>query len=119
MGVQSTHNLCFEKKYEKYQNFYLIFFPFLVVNFSIYLNRRIFVMVIRLRSSIGLLLLAHGVRVLYQLWASHMMLKVRKLPPEQRGPRSACTDVQSGLSILCSSTYSTVFHYENTPIQIY
>ena len=22
----NTHNLCFEQKYEKYQNFYLIFF---------------------------------------------------------------------------------------------
>ena len=28
---------------EKYQNFYLKTFSFLVVNFSIYLNRRVFV----------------------------------------------------------------------------
>ena len=34
----NTHNLCFEKKYEKYQNY------FLVVKFSIYLNRHISVM---------------------------------------------------------------------------
>ena len=40
----STHNLCFEKKYEKYQNFYLKAFSFLVVIFSVYLNRRVFVM---------------------------------------------------------------------------
>ena len=42
----SAHNLCFEKKYEKYKNFfiYLNFFPFLVVKFSIYLNRLVFVM---------------------------------------------------------------------------
>ena len=40
----STHNLCFEQKYEKYQNFYLKTFSFLVVKFSIYLNRRVFIM---------------------------------------------------------------------------
>ena len=48
----STHNLCFEQKYEKYQNFfYLIFFFFfffffhiLVVKVSEYLNRHVFVM---------------------------------------------------------------------------
>ena len=32
----STHNLCFEQKYEKYQNFYLKILQFLVVKFSIY-----------------------------------------------------------------------------------
>ena len=46
--LTSTHNLCFEKKYEKYQNFYLetfsFNFQFLVVKFSVYLNRDIFVM---------------------------------------------------------------------------
>ena len=43
----STHNLCFEQEYEKYQNFYLfLFFPFLVVKFSIYLNKRFFVLVL-------------------------------------------------------------------------
>ena len=41
----STHNLCFEQKYEKYHNFYLEIFPFLVVKFLIYLNRRVFVMI--------------------------------------------------------------------------
>ena len=40
----SIHNLCFEKNYEKYQNFLSENFPFLVVKFSIYLNRRVFVM---------------------------------------------------------------------------
>ena len=34
-----------EQKYEKYQNFDLKIFIFLVVKFSIYLNRRVFVMV--------------------------------------------------------------------------
>ena len=36
--LTSTHNLCFEQKYEKYQNFYLKIFILLVVKFSIYLN---------------------------------------------------------------------------------
>ena len=40
----STHNLCFEQKYEKYQNFLSENFPFLVVKFSIYLNRGVFIM---------------------------------------------------------------------------
>ena len=43
--LMSTHKLCFEQKYEKYQiftkNFPLIFFSFFV-KFSIYLNRLIF-----------------------------------------------------------------------------
>ena len=37
--LTSTHNLCFEKKYEKYLNFLSENFPFLVVKVSIYLNR--------------------------------------------------------------------------------
>ena len=40
----STHNLCFEPKYEKYQNFLSENFHFLVVKFSVYLNRHAFVM---------------------------------------------------------------------------
>ena len=43
----STHNLCFEQKYEKYQISCLkIFLFFLVVKFSIYLNMHVFVMCI-------------------------------------------------------------------------
>ena len=42
--LTSTHNLCFEQKFEKYQNFYLKIFLFLVVQFSIYLNRHVSVM---------------------------------------------------------------------------
>ena len=41
-----THTLCFEQKYEKYQSFYLINFQFLEVKFSIYSNRRVFMMAI-------------------------------------------------------------------------
>ena len=40
----STHNLCFEQKYEKYQSFLSENFQFLEVNFSIYLNRRVLIM---------------------------------------------------------------------------
>ena len=40
----SMHNLCFEQKYEKYQNFLSENFHFLLVKFSIYLNKPVFVM---------------------------------------------------------------------------
>ena len=44
--LMSTHNLCFEQKYEKYQSFFILEnFHYLEVKFSIYLNRRVFVMV--------------------------------------------------------------------------
>ena len=43
--LTSTHNLCFEQKYEKYRSFLSENFQFLKVKFSIYLNRRVFVMV--------------------------------------------------------------------------
>ena len=42
--LTSTHILCFEQKNEKYQNFLSENFHFLVVKFSVYLNRRVFVM---------------------------------------------------------------------------
>ena len=42
--LTSTHNLCFEQKYEKYQSFLPENFPFLEVKFTLYLNRRVFVM---------------------------------------------------------------------------
>ena len=42
--LTSTHNLCFERKYEKYQIFFSENFHFLVVKFSVHLNRRVFVM---------------------------------------------------------------------------
>ena len=42
--LTSTHNLCFDQKYEKYQFFLSEKFHFLVVKFSIYLNRHVFVM---------------------------------------------------------------------------
>ena len=42
--LTSTHNLGFEQEYKEYQNFLSKNFPFLVVKFSIFLNRRVFVM---------------------------------------------------------------------------
>ena len=42
--LTSTHNLCFEQKYEKYRSFLSENFQFLEGKFSIYLNRRVFVM---------------------------------------------------------------------------
>ena len=49
--LTSTHNLCFEQKCEKYQNFLPENFPFWVVKFSIYLNRRVFVMMMEAEFS--------------------------------------------------------------------
>ena len=40
----STHNLCLQQKYEKYQSFYLNFFSSLEVIFCIYSNRRVFIL---------------------------------------------------------------------------
>ena len=40
--LTGTHNICLE---QKYKSFYLKIFSFLVVKFSIYLYRRVFVMV--------------------------------------------------------------------------
>ena len=45
--LTSTHNLCFEQKYENYQIFLSEKLPFLVVKFSIYLNRRVFIMTVK------------------------------------------------------------------------
>ena len=42
--LTSTHNLCFWQKYEKYGIFLSENLPFVVVKFSIYLNRLVFVM---------------------------------------------------------------------------
>ena len=46
--LTSTHNLCFEQKYKKYQSFLTENFQFLEVKFSLYLNRRVFVMMRKL-----------------------------------------------------------------------
>ena len=40
----STHNLCFEQKYDKYQNFLSEKLLFFGGKISVYLNRRVFVM---------------------------------------------------------------------------
>ena len=44
-GSNEYHNICFEQKYEKYLSFFLSEnVLFLEVQFSIYLNRHVFVM---------------------------------------------------------------------------
>ena len=43
MVLTGTYNLCFKQECEKYQDFLSENFPFLVVKFSIYLNRRMLV----------------------------------------------------------------------------
>ena len=53
--LTSTHNLCFEQKYEKYQKFLSENFQFLEVNFSIYLNRYVFVMTSKIKLKTGLI----------------------------------------------------------------
>ena len=47
----NTHNLCFEQKYEKYKSFLSENFKFLEVKFSVYLNRRVFVMWMRVDNT--------------------------------------------------------------------
>ena len=42
--LTSTHNPCYEQKFEKYQSFVSENFQFLEVKFSVYLNRRVFIM---------------------------------------------------------------------------
>ena len=49
----STHDLCFGQEYEKYQNFLSENFHFLVVKFSLYLNRRVFVMIWSKKSTLS------------------------------------------------------------------
>ena len=44
--LTSTHNLCFEQKYENISEVLSENFQFLEVKFSIYLNRRVFVLTI-------------------------------------------------------------------------
>ena len=51
--LTSTNNLCLEQKYEKYQNFYMKNCHALVVKFSVYLNRRVFVILLIFISTSG------------------------------------------------------------------
>ena len=52
--LTSTHNLCFEQKYEKCHSFLSENFKFLEEKFSIYLNRCVFVMKLQEKMSIQL-----------------------------------------------------------------
>ena len=46
MVLTSTHNLCFEQECENIGFFLFENFQFLEMNFSVYLNRRVFVMLL-------------------------------------------------------------------------
>ena len=50
--LTSTHNLCFEQKYKQYQKILSENFHFLMVKFSIYLNRLVFVMCLSASTSL-------------------------------------------------------------------
>ena len=68
MVLTSTHNLCFEQKYEKYQIFLSENFHFfLMVKFSVYLNRRVFVMI---KASM------HHMRLLYMSPTAYNMYNI-------------------------------------------
>ena len=62
-----------EQKYEKYQNFYLKIFIFLVVNFSVYLNRLVFIMM-ALLGELELLLLASALKTPFLIIATDKAL---------------------------------------------
>ena len=86
--LTNTHNLCFEQKYEKYQNCFIWKFSFLVVKFSIYLNRHVFVMYgqtlkVLIRPSgfagwAGQSPFAYGTEVLYTV---SLLLSIKDNPP--------------------------------------
>ena len=85
----STHNLCFEQNYVKYQNFFIWKFSFLVVKFPVYLNRYVF----------GMDMFSHIV--------ARIMLNMRKRPLlhmcGQQGSRPVCPSAQSDHQGLHSS----------------
>ena len=64
-GSKSTHNLCFEQDYKKYQNFLSENFPFWVVKFSIHSNRRVFVMSMKMVGVVALKLRRCSVALVY------------------------------------------------------
>ena len=67
--LTSTHNLCFEQKYENYQNFSPENFHFLVVKISVYLNRYVFVLSVSINRAI-FCLLAVGQGPYFVYWHS-------------------------------------------------
>ena len=69
--LTSTHNLCFDQKYVKYRNFLSENFHFLVVKFSVYLNRHVFVMFYQLKSTDIFLISPQKHMLWYSLDAPH------------------------------------------------
>ena len=86
----STHNLCFEQKYEKLQRFLSGIFQFLKVKFSTYLHRHVFLMA---QTSLHVRAVCSGSLALC-LQNRWILLNVLKY-------------------------WTEPYHYENTPIQIY
>ena len=108
-----THNLCFEQKYEEYKNFPSENFHFLVVNFSVYLNRHIFVMD-RSKALVLLLFVLYGA-----LWLLAVGLccvyPVKCLVVFDW----SCLAMVGKEGAGCSALRGFVTHYENTPIQTF
>ena len=74
----STHNLCFEQKYEKISEFLSENFQFLVVKFSIYLNRHVFVMnsldgTLHMPRMIGICTVCACLKALFSLDAAYIV----------------------------------------------
>ena len=70
----STRNLCLEQKYKKYQIFFSENFPFLVVKFSIYLNRRVFIMFSRQQIDVIFLILPRKQDLTFQEMSNPIFL---------------------------------------------
>ena len=75
-GVYIIFLICFEQKYEKYQNFLSENFPFLVIKFSIYLYRCVFVMSIKRILSTNHIIRILGVKSFLYSYATRSLLKV-------------------------------------------
>ena len=91
--LTSIHNLCFEQKYEKYQNFCLKKIHILVANISIYLHRRVFVMFRSSCIAIGCLKKFHPALIQPKEYNNSIS--------SQRNSRSYCASAQSDLDLRC------------------
>ena len=71
----STHNLSFEQKYEKISEFLSENSRFLVVKFSIYLNRRVFIMSRKTCCGHSLAVLYQGTSNEYLIFTLYLVVK--------------------------------------------
>ena len=77
----STLNLCFKQKYEKYQSFLSENFQFLEMKFSIYLNRRVFVMKIQ-----RILIISNSKGPEFSVW-NNSSLREKELKYKEHKPK--------------------------------